>query len=163
MKCKYNVLGTADSKGRDQQFAAVLGAGILDDEGQLLFSVVNGRVQAVAVGGFCDDIVGLRERLGIGQNAFVVAAHIACIAECAFASALLETDIYGTAAKHVSGIDKFHGKSLFDEKFVIVWPTGKQRHGVGGIFHGVNRLHRRQSLFAAFFVELDGIRLLDTT
>ena len=60
----HNLVCAADGERRDDEFAAFLHAGVVDDLQQLLLGVSTVAVEAVTVGGLGDKVVAVREGLG---------------------------------------------------------------------------------------------------
>lgn len=157
----HDFLCATDGKRWDDEFAPAFGACVLNHHHQILFGLVNGGVQAVAIGGFGNDVIGLREFLGVGENGFVVAADVAGVAESLLSSAFFKSDEDGGAAEHVPGVQELDCEVGSDGKRQVVGNADEVAHALDRIPHRVNRFHGFEALLGSLLVELDGIDLLD--
>ena len=120
-------------------------------------------MQPVTVGRFGDDVVGIRKRHGVRQDALVVTPHVACIAQRAVFSTLFESDVYGTATQHVAAVDELDGHLRGDIEMQSAWNADKGPHALHGILFVVDWFDRRFTHTLRLLVELPRIGLLDAT
>ena len=154
-------LCSADGEGGDEQFAEALGAGVAHNQHQLLVGIVERGMQPVTVGRFGDDVVGIRERFRVGEDAFVVAAHVASVAERAGLAALLEGDVDGAAAQHMAGLNELYGDVRGDVKRQVAGYADELRHTLRRVLLGVDGLDGLLVHALFLLVELAGVGLLD--
>ena len=149
-----------DGERRDDEFAAFLDAGVVNDFQQLVFGVFAVAVEAVAVGGLGDDIVAVRERLGRAQQVVVFAPDVAGVADAGHLAALVDFEDGATAAEQVARVVELHLNVTVQIEIAVVADGDEKVHTSTRIFLSVNGLQSGQALFAAFLVEPFHIILL---
>ena len=157
----HNLLCTADGEGGNDEFAFTLRHRVFDDHHEVVFRLADGSVEAIAIGGFGDDVVGLREGFGIGEDGLAVPPDVAGVAERSLLTPFFDGDIDGAAAEHVAGVDELKlevGGNVIEK---MVGDADETAHAGHRILHGVDGFDRGEALESAFLVELGGIGLLD--
>ena len=158
-----NFLGAFHGKTRDNDIAAG-SAGFVDDGGQAFFDVAVGFVEAVAVGGFDENVIGLLDEGRVVEDGHVPAADVAGEEQGAFFAVVVDVELDHGRAEDVAGVVINGIDAVVDGGGGFVLKGRKKRDGRFGVGDGVERFDGvfAFSLFAfmAFFLVL-GVFFLD--
>ena len=155
-----NFLRASHRKGRDDHIAAP-GDGLVDDVRQILRIALGGLMVAVAVGGFHDHIIRLRQRLGIADNGLIDIADVAGEQNVPGDVALGHAHRHTAAAKKMPRIGKADADALCQlHALAVLKGTDIFLHQLR-ICHGVQRLYRRTTRTQSLAVLILRVALLN--
>ena len=153
-------LRTSDSKRGDDELPLFLGAGVEHRHQQVLLGGVEGGVQAVAIGRLHDEVVNLRKRFGVFEDAFVIASDVAGEPQLDKTAAVFDFQVNAAAPQDVARIEEFDCHLTFDIEFLVVGHADKATHALLRVVLVVDRLYGRLAQRLAFLVERVHIRHL---
>ena len=156
-----NLLRTPDGEARDDEFAFLLGTGVKHRLQQFGLGILQTLVQTVAVGALHDEVVHLRERLGVLENLLVVTSDVAREAQFDVATPLADIKINERRAEDMTCIVELHRHLALNVELFVVGDTDEAAHTGLSVLLVVDGLHRFEPLRLALLVEGDGILLLN--
>ena len=154
-------LCAANGEGGDDEFAFLLGAGVEHGHEEFLLGILEGIVDAVAIGGFHDEVVDLREGFGVFEYVFAVSAYVAGVAQLDDAAAVAYFEVHTATAQDVAGIVELDSHFALDVEGFVVGDTDETVHTLLCLLLGVDRFDGVFMLLLEFFVEGVDIGLLD--
>ena len=153
-------LRAANGEGGDDEFAFLLGAGVEHGHEEFLLGILEGVVDAVAIGGFHDEVVDLREGFGVFEYVFAVSAYVAGVAQLNDAAAVAYFEVDTAAAQDVAGIVELDSHFALDVEGFVVGDTDETVHTLLCLLLGVDGFDGVFMLLLEFFVEGVDIGLL---
>ena len=132
-----DLLCAADAKGRDDELAFFLAAGMIDPFEEHTRRRLDRIVEAVAIGGFDQDIIGLGEYLGGPEDDIFISAHVAAEAEMGLFALFDDLEMDGGAADDMPCICPEDLHILVDGVPGIVFHADEVIHAAFGVFFGI--------------------------
>ncbi len=126
-------LGAADAEGGDDELPFLLQAGLYDPVEEHIGRGGDGVVEAIAVGGFDQDIICLGEDFGRAEDIVLVAADVAAEGDMILFSVFLYFEVNGGAADDMTGVGIEDLDVFVDGVPGVVFHADEVVHGALGV------------------------------
>ncbi len=135
------LLRAPDGETGDDEFAFLIDACGLDNAEQFLFADKRVVVQAVAVGGFADEVVALREELRRAEDMTVEASDVAGVGDAFPLAVLPDIKRANGGAEHMPRVGKGEKDIVTDTETAVVAHGNEMLHALLDVVVVVEGLH----------------------